>query len=221
MEKENLVKILKINFVTHNVKSFIIEKPEDYKFVPGQATDISINKTESDKKEIPVTFTSINDDLILEFTIKKYPGGITEKIHKLSPSDEVTIGKPFGSINYKGKGIFIAGGTGITPFIAILRQLSKEGKIEDNKLIFSNKTQKDIIYEKELKELLKENLILTITEEKKKDYFNKKIDKKFIEENIKDFEQYFYICGPPNFVKEIKHILLKLNAKEKSIVIEE
>ena len=220
MENEHIVKILKINFVTHDIKGFITEKPENYSFVPGQATDISINNDELKDEKRPFTFTSTNDDLVLELTIKRYPKGITEKIHNLSPGDEIIIREPFGLINYKGKGTFIAGGAGVTPFIAILRQLDKEGKIENNKLIFSNKTQKDILYEKELKELLKENLILTLTEEKRKDYLNKKINKRFIEGNIKNLEQYFYICGPPAFVNDIKKILLKSGVKEELIIIE-
>jgi ferredoxin-NADP reductase len=41
----------------------------------------------------------------------------------------------FGAIEYKGEGVFIAGGAGVTPFIAILRQLQAENKIANNKLI--------------------------------------------------------------------------------------
>jgi len=31
-------------FVTHDVKRFIVEKPEGFSFKPGQATEIAINK---------------------------------------------------------------------------------------------------------------------------------------------------------------------------------
>ncbi|MEO8414269.1 MAG: hypothetical protein ABI472_11450 [Ginsengibacter sp.] len=40
---ENIVKILGIQQVTHDVKSVRLEKPKDYSFTPGQATDVSIN----------------------------------------------------------------------------------------------------------------------------------------------------------------------------------
>jgi ferredoxin-NADP reductase len=55
-----------------------------------------------------------------------------------------------GRIEYKGEGVFIAGGAGVTPFIAILRQLQAENKIANNKLIFTNKTANDIILKKNL-----------------------------------------------------------------------
>jgi ferredoxin-NADP reductase len=41
-----LVTIHSIEPVTHDVKRFRFEKPANYHFVPGQATDVSINKPE-------------------------------------------------------------------------------------------------------------------------------------------------------------------------------
>jgi len=37
-------KILEIEFVTHDVKRFRVEKPQYYRFTPGQATEVAINK---------------------------------------------------------------------------------------------------------------------------------------------------------------------------------
>jgi predicted ferric reductase len=44
------------------------------------------------------------------------------KIRKLKHGDELIIRDVWGAIEYKGE-VFIAGGAGVTPFIAILRQL--------------------------------------------------------------------------------------------------
>jgi ferredoxin-NADP reductase len=41
--EEHVVKIISIRPVTHDVKQFRIEKPAGYAFIPGQATEISIN----------------------------------------------------------------------------------------------------------------------------------------------------------------------------------
>ena len=215
-------KILMTGFVTHDVKRFIISKPKNYRFIPGQATEVSISKENLKDKKRPFTFTSLDEDLVLELTIKEYLGheGITREFDLLKSGDELIIGKPFGAISYKGKGVFIAGGTGVTPFIAIFRQLKKDGRLKENKLIFSNKTNKDIIYEKELKEILKENLILTLTREKNKNYENRRINKEFLKEYIKNFNQYFYICGPKNFVKDINNILKEIGVKPNLIIFE-
>jgi len=218
------VKILHIGFVTHDVKSFTVEKPKNYSFIPGQATDVSINKPGWKDEQRPFTFTSLAEDPNLEFIIKEYPQhhGVTEQLHKLKPGDELILTEPFGAIKYKGPGVFIAGGAGITPFIAILRRLEKDNQLNGNVLMFSNKTSEDVILEKEFEGMFKdkENLILTLTRENKKGYENRRIDEQFLKEKIKDFSQNFYICGPPPFVKDIKNVLKKLGAKTQSITIE-
>ena len=222
------LRILKIEQVTRDVKRFVVEKPKNFRFIPGQATYVRINKPGWKGEERPFTFTCLNDNNFLEFTIKRYPmhKGVTNELHKLIPGDELIITEPFGAIHYEGKGTFIAGGAGITPFIAILRQLKKDGKLEGNKLIFSNKTRKDIILGSEFKKMFKKNpddLILTLDEEteRKEGYFYETINEDFLKKHIKNFSQYFYICGPPKFVEAIKKDLLNLGAKKDKIVIED
>jgi predicted ferric reductase len=87
------------------------------------------------KTKRPFTFTSLNDNDYLEFIIKIYDSndGVTE-LGKLKQGDELLIHDVWGAIEYKGEGVFIAGGAGVTPFIAILRQLQAENKIANNKL---------------------------------------------------------------------------------------
>jgi ferredoxin-NADP reductase len=40
------VKILKTEYVTHDVKRFRVEKPADYIYIPGQATEVTIPSLE-------------------------------------------------------------------------------------------------------------------------------------------------------------------------------
>lgn len=217
---EYKVRILETGTVTHNVMRFVVEKPPGYRFKPGQATLVSIDRHGLENEKRPFTFTSLAKDKNLEFIIKIYPEhkGMTEKLGRLKKGDGLILRDVWGAITYKGPGVFIAGGAGITPFIAILRQLRKEDKVGGNKLIFSNKTEKDVILEKELKEMLGEELVLTLTKEKKKGYLSGRIDKRFLEKNIEDFSQNFYVCGPKKFVADIKKTLEELGAR--MIVVE-
>jgi hypothetical protein len=228
--KEYIVKIKLIEDVTRDVKRFVLEKPEGYEFTPGQATLVSINKPELKNKKSPFTFTSQNNEKVLEFTIKKYPehDGMTMKIHELSPGDELIIREPFGTIHYQDKGVFIAGGAGVTPFIAILRMLQEQGNLKGNKLIFSNKTQKDIILEQEFRSMFgdcPEDLVFTLTREDQEvctqgGYEMGRIDKEFLKKHVVDFSQNFYVCGPPKFVKSIKKHLEDLGANLQDVVFE-
>ncbi|MBD3407625.1 MAG: flavodoxin reductase [Candidatus Lokiarchaeota archaeon] len=216
------VKVLMTEFVTHDVKRFIVEKPKDYSFIPGQANLVSLNNDQWDDELRPFTFTSLNEDEVLEFTVKTYPShdGVTTRLHDLEPGDELVIRDPFGTIIYEEPGYFIAAGAGITPFIAIFRHLRNHGRIKDNFLIFSNKTRKDVILEKELKEFFNEHLILTLTQEKLSGYEHGRIDKDFLQKYLKDPNRTVYICGPSGFLKAMKSAVEELGFPEKKIVLE-
>ena len=112
---EAIVKILSIRQVTHDVREFRVEKPKGYRFIPGQATDVSINRPEWKEQKNPFTFTGLNDDAFLEFTIKRYPDhhAVTDLLHQLKTGDEIIVRDVWGAIEYQGPGIFLAGGAGI------------------------------------------------------------------------------------------------------------
>jgi ferredoxin-NADP reductase len=215
------VKILKAEYVTHDVRRFTVEKPPNYTFEPGQATEVTIKGMEEKVGKGPFTFTSLKEQPEIEFTIKIYEdGGLTKELGKVGIGDELILHDVWGTITYRGPGVFIAGGAGVTPFIAILKRLHKDGKINSNKLIFSNKTEKDIILKDEFEDMLGNNFINVITKEKSDKYFSNRIDEKFIKEIIKNFNQYFYICGPKKFVSDIMDILKNLGVDASKIVIE-
>ncbi len=229
MEKEKTftIKILETEMATHDVKRFKCSKPSGFKFTPGQATDLTIKKPSLSNKKNPFTFTSLPEDNYLEFTIKMYPlreEGVTKHLKDIKKGDEFLIREPFGAIHYKGKGVFIAGGAGITPFISILRSLKKQKALKGNTLIFSNKTDKDIINEEEFDKMQALGLrkVYTVTRSPSLDpkIDNKRIDESYLKEKIKDFNQHFYVCGPATMVGELHSILKSLGAKAEEIVIE-
>lgn len=220
--EEHVVKVISVEPVTHDVRRFTIEKPQGYHFIPGQATEISINKPRWDKERRPFTFTSLNEWPYLEFTIKIYSDhdGVTNQLGQLKAGDELLIHDVWGAIQYKGEGTFIAGGAGVTPFIAIFRQLHKDKKIGKNTLLFSNKTTKDIILKDEFEKMLGSRFINTITKEEAQGYDHHIIDEAYLKEKIKDFNQQFYICGPDPMVAAIKTALGKLGAQDSVITVE-
>ncbi len=219
---EHIVKILSVTPVTHDVRAFRLAKPEGYRFEPGHATDVSINKDNWKDEKRPFTFTSLNEWPYLEFTIKIYSDhdGVTNQLGKLQAGDELIIGDVWGAISYRGEGYFIAGGAGITPFIAILRQLYKDHKIKGNQLFFSNKTARDIILQEELDKILGGNAHYILTQENNGSARGQHIDKDFLSREIADFTRPFYICGPDKMVSDLTATLTKLGAKPEGLVFE-
>ncbi len=219
---EHKLKIISVSPVTHDVHRIQLEKPGGYSFTPGQATEVAINKDGWINEKRPFTFTCLNDDPYLEFTIKSYPDheGVTKQIGLLKAGDELIIDEPWGAIEYKGPGYFIAGGAGITPFIAILRQLYKEGRAAGNKLFFSNKTSHDIIYEEELKTILGDNAIFIVTDDSEGPYLHDFIDGPFIDIHVSSYDKQFYICGPDAMVKSISDIVTAKGADPTAVTFE-
>ena len=216
------VNILSIKPATHNVRQFRIEKPEGYSFNPGQATEVSINKPGWEEEKRPFTFTCLNTDPFLEFTIKIYSDhkGVTNELGTLKEGDSLIIRDVWGAIEYKGEGYFIAGGAGITPFIAIFRQLHHDNKLKGNKLFFSNRTANDIILKDELNTMLGKDVLNVISDEKTEDYYSGFINEDFIKAHVDDFKKHFYVCGPDPMIKAINKTLVSLGASPEAVVFE-
>lgn len=216
------VKIKSIEHLTHDVLRITADKPEGIVYHPGQAVDVAINKPGWENEIRPFTFTSLPADDHLEFTIKTYPShkGVTNELLSLVAGDELLIGDVFGDISYKGEGIFIAGGAGVTPFIAILKELERKNKVGNNKLLFANKTKADIILEDKFKALLSQNFINILSDEDiqgcEKGYINAEIIRKHQHPSLK----YFYLCGPPPMMDAVEKHLSSLGIPPENVIKE-
>lgn len=222
MEK-HFVQIKSIKKITHDVVSIKTDKPRNYVFVPGQATEISLNKDGWQDEKRPFTFTSLPCDDHLEFTIKTYPShnGVTHQLLYTKVNEELILHEVFGTIEYKGEGVFIAGGAGVTPFISIFKQLQKVHQINNNKLIFANKTKDDIILNDYFRELLGNNFINILSEEEIENYYNGRITKEFLAEHIGNINQKFYVCGPEPIMDAVEEQFMSLHINPASIVKEQ
>lgn len=221
MEKK--VKIKQIIQLNPDVKQFRVEKPAAYRYTPGHATEVAIDKDGWRDKKRPFTFTSLTSDEDLEFIIKIYEDhdGVTEQINHLEVGDHFIIGDSWGAISYNGPGTIIAGGAGITPYIAILRDLHQKDKLEGMRLIYSNKNDYDIILKDELDNLLGNKATYIITDQKDTKYINDYIDKEFLKENIRSLDQNFYVCGPPQMTKSIGNTLNDLGASTDTVTLDD
>jgi len=224
--------ILKIIQETPDVKTFRITRPSDFNFISGQYCLVSfLGKTQFIDESRPFTFTSspTQKDFI-ELTIKKM-GEFTQALFKLQPGAKLQINGPKGeSLNFdasiKDNVVFIAGGSGITPCIAALRYAVAQKLTNKIILLFSNRTEKDIIYRKELETLNKGSIkiVNTITDQIPHGWNGetRRIDRAMIEKYIQNPKSWlWFVCGPPPMVVALKNILHELNIPEEKLRIEE
>ena len=220
--EQHYVRVKSVDKITHDVLKIVTGKPQQYNFTPGQATEVSINKNGWKDERRPFTFTCLPENDYLEFTIKTYPShkGVTNQLLQLKMDDELILHDVFGDIAYKGEGVFIAGGAGVTPFISIIRYLHSKNETGNNKLIFANKTKADIILEEEFKKLLGNNFINILSDEKVQGYANGQITEDFLKTNVDIPNKMFYVCGPPPMMEAIEKQLANLQVDKNSIVKE-
>ena len=217
------VTLLMSKFVTHDVKRFVVSRPDEFSFTPGEGVELAIDEPAWRGEGRPFTPTSLTEDRVIEFTIKGYPQheGVTRELHGLKPGARLRMSKPFGTIRHRGPGTFIAGGAGITPFIAILRELAQKRELDGHGLIFANKTPADIIYEKELRHYLGDRCHFICTEDEVPGYEHRRIDAAYLHETFDDFGQNFYLCGPPGFMDAVTESLKELGADPQALVFEQ
>lgn len=217
------VRVISVEKSTHNVMHITTEKPKDLDFKPGQAVDVSVDKPDWKDELRPFTFTSLPSDKNLEFNIKVYPehNGVTDQIGKLKAGDHLILGEVFGAIEFKGEGVFLAGGAGVTPFISIIKDLKKQGKIANNKLIFANKKKEDIILHDYFHKVLGNDFINTLSDEKVSGYHEGYITKDMISKNSDGKSPYYYLCGPPPMMDAVMKQLDELGVSKEHIVHED
>jgi cytochrome-b5 reductase len=204
------------------VKRFVITRPEGFHWQPGQGVELAIDRSGWEKEKRPFTPTSLPDDGVLEFSIKGYleHNGMTAQLHQLEAGARVLISEPFGTIQYQGRGTFIAAGAGITPFLAIIRMLARNEELDGHSLLFSNKGPQDIICEQELRHYLGDAATFICTRASDCRCQPQRIDKEYLKQHITDLKQHFYLCGPPPFVTAVGDALRELGATPEALIFE-
>jgi len=216
--------LISIAQLTHDVYRLITSKPIGFSFAPGQATQLTLTKEGWRDEQRPFTFTSLPHTDALEFIIKSYPEhhGVTKQIPKLEPGDSVMIGDAWGAIEDRGPGTIIAGGAGITPFIAILRaKLYSKGSLEGYHLIFANKCKRDIILLDEFQTMPDLKTTFILSEENTNGIHHGYVDGDFLDRVVQDFSGTFYLCGPPEMEDTVYTVLTERGVNSTNFVKED
>ncbi|WP_375687413.1 FAD-binding oxidoreductase [Pseudooceanicola sp. LIPI14-2-Ac024] len=210
--------------VTHDTHHLVFDKPDGFTYRAGQAVDLALDQEGWRDETRPFTFVTLPDGDTLEFVIKSYPdhAGVTEQIAKMSEGDRVIIDDPWGAIEDRGPGTFIAGGAGITPFIAVLRQrLADNGTLDGCTLIFSNKTEDDIILRETFEEMPGLKCVFTVTDQNSARVETRKVDQAFLADHVDPSQGTYYICGPEPMIDDVMSALSSLGVEDERIVTED
>lgn len=225
---EVITEIISVRDETHDVKTFRLKRPEAFDFIPGQFCMLSFPDGSFDGEKRPFTLNSTPSKDFLDFSIKRYHE-FTTKIHTLKANDKIRIRGPMGDIfnfddSTRENLVFLAGGTGITPFMSIIRHVAEKDLPNRLILINSNRKKEDIIFREELDRLDSDQIkvVNTLTDESS-DWEGEtgRIDKEMIQKHVDFPERYIWmVCGPPGMVKAMEGVLEEIGIPKERIRID-
>lgn len=210
---------------TPNVKTFRFKSDfgEKLVFKPGQFVQIGYS---SDGSKINVkraySIGSAPGSEVMEFYIEIVGGKFTSILDKSKVGDVYDISLPMGkNFEYEpgrsNKSLFLAAATGIAPFMSMLRYMEQNHIKEDVVVIYSAKTEADIIMKRELEEFERKGIariVVTLTREDKNGVWNGetgRIDVDKIKRYVPDVkERITYLCGSNQFNSSMTDILKSL-----------
>ena len=106
-------------------------------FLPGQYVNIAVPGSSGHRS---YSFSTAPGERSLGFLIKKIPDGLMSGwLTRARPGDRLELTGPMGSFYLRGGDgplLFLAGGTGLAPFLSMLEVLAREGSRRDIHLIY-------------------------------------------------------------------------------------
>lgn len=229
--------IVEIKQLTHNTKSFLL-RLEENKHFPYKAGQFVMLKENINGEEVKRAYSiaspppkDFQHAEYIELIIKHVPGGkMTDYVFSLKEGSHLNIAGPYGQLVLQEPiqegDIFMATGSGITPFMSMLRKVFRDHSPKQFFLFFGVRTKEDIIYREELEEWDKHHnnfkFIVCITDQfegwdGETGYVQDKLDY-----YVKDFKnKQAYLCGLPMMVEQSRQRLIELGMKPTNIYREE
>lgn len=165
-------------------------------------------------------------------------GKMSQHMETLNIGDTMLMKGPKGHLEYLGRGKFtikqkrevkhykkrkigmVAGGTGITPMLQVIRAIAKDPQDQTEVwLMFGNQTEEDILLRKELESIPKNRLHLFYTLDRPPadwqhgvGFVTEDMCRKFLPSAGED--TMIFMCGPPLMMKSVQDHLQKLGLAE-------
>lgn len=156
----NIETVIRVEHVNDKLMFITTTREEDFAFIPGQFTMIGLPEMGSDLMRA-YSIASPPNRPYLEFYSIKVPGGeFTEPLSKVQVGDSIEVAdRPVGSLMTKcltpGKRLWLlATGTGIAPFMSIVRDPETYEKFDEVILTHTVRTTEELVFKDEIDALI-------------------------------------------------------------------
>lgn len=216
--------------VTHDMRHLVLRlvEPEEIKFFPGQYVDITVPGTDATRSFSMANTTSRDGQL--EFVIKVYPDGLFSHFldTQLSVGDQLTVTGPYGVFTLREGHdqdlIFVGGGAGMAPILALLRSMAERGITRKATYYYGARRRRDLCFEEELRALEQTldnfRYVPALSEPDESGDWDGEVG--LITDVVKRHESdlkgaHAYICGPPPMVEAAVPLLAQLGVPEEHV----
>lgn len=215
-------------------KTIKLEKPADFVYKAGQFAMLAHpelknkdNPSEFLWRAFSIASSPLQD--FLEFTMLiKYTSGLTQFIEEhLNEGDTLLLKGPFGSYTLDEsfeKIVFIATGSGITPFMSMLRTLFLQHANKKIQLFYGFRNANQFLYREELENYAKEQtnfeFYCAASDDPEWPGFKGYVNPLLTEYAMRGNDVHYYVCGSPVARESITKHLLGMNVPEERIHIE-
>lgn len=211
------------------VSSFRFSVKEKIDFLPGHFLEIIFDEANRSNRALNkyLSFSASPTKEYIEITKKLSESIFSRKLQDLKPGDEALFRLPLGNCvfrdNYKQIG-FLIGGIGITPAISIIEYIMDKGLDTDIRLFYSNRTDEDIAFKKELDywQSVNQNIklcyIVTDCQPKDTSCIYGTINQGLLRQRVCDLaKRIVFIFGPPKMVEAMDNLCLALDCAKENI----
>lgn len=192
-------------------------------YTPGQFAYLRLKSKVVDAEPHPYSFTTANNGPYIRFAIKNL-GDYTASLKDIAVGTQALLEGPYGNFSMhnskRAKQVWIAGGVGITPFLAMARSLKSGGKYHIHLFYAADKLD-DAVFMKELiaiRKTIPDNFEFTLVTKLWSGFVTAEV----VGKSIKNFaEADYFICGPPGMTAALKKGLASKDVGENHIFSEE
>ena len=210
---------------TPTAHTFVIEVPGWPGHRAGQHVDVRLTAEDGYQAQRSYSIATPADGERIELTIEVLPDGevsgyLGEELHE---GDELELRGPIGGWfawgpEDGGPLLLVAGGSGVVPLAAMVRERAREGSDVPARLVLSARTEADVFYRSELERLAGGDraleLVLTLTRERSPAWTGRRgrVDRALLADVAfpAGARPHAFVCGPTAFVEAVADALVAL-----------
>ncbi|MDN4985601.1 ferredoxin reductase [Bradyrhizobium sp. WYCCWR 13022] len=211
---------------TSRVKSIVLQPTRWPGHQPGQHVDIRLTAEDGYRAERSYSIASPPTEELIMLTVERIEDGEVSSylLDELQIGDALEFRGPIGGHFIWNQAAnrplcLVAGGSGVTPLMAMLRHRRASRVPIPASLIYSARCLNDIVYRDELDAMSDGDadlrVIYALTRECPRDWTGHKgrVDELLLAKNsfAREEDPLFFVCGPAGFVESISSMLVKLD----------